>query len=53
MQGNCLCKCPNERFTKTGLAREIEVHAQARQEVANGIAGICHVIQDNGGGVTT
>jgi len=24
---------------------------KATQEVANGIAGICHVIQDNGGGV--
>ena len=24
---------------------------QAMQEVANGIAGICHVIQDNGGSI--
>jgi len=27
------------------------MHMQATQEVANGIAGICHVIQDNGDGV--
>ena len=24
---------------------------QRSQEVANGIAGICHMIQDNGGGI--